>query len=247
MGNRSHSFSIFTILIIFGGRAAHRLFPGVLIAVVSGILISHFGEYSGQIVGELPGGFISLKFQYECNAVTKLIFPAIVIAIVGFAEPASIARTFAKEENMNWSPNKEFISQGVANLAAAVSNAFPVGGSFGRSALNKIAGASTAWAGAVTGAFVLAALPFVFLLEDLPSAILGATVIGAVIKLIRIKDLLDTVKASTSEGVVAAGTLLATLLTSPRIERGILIGLIFALFEFLRNKYVSNKPKGNYS
>ncbi|MEC7845035.1 MAG: SulP family inorganic anion transporter [Actinomycetota bacterium] len=240
-------FSIFTILIIFGGRAAHRLFPGVLIAVVSGILISHFGEYSGQIVGELPGGFISLKVQYEWNAVTKLIFPAIVIAIVGFAEPASIARTFAKEENMNWSPNKEFISQGVANLAAAVSNAFPVGGSFGRSALNKIAGASTAWAGAVTGAFVLAALPFVFLLEDLPSAILGATVIGAVIKLIRIKDLLDTLKASTSEGVVAAGTLLATLLTSPRIERGILIGLIFALFEFLRNKYVSNKPKGNYS
>ncbi len=240
-------FSIFTILIIFGGRAAHRLFPGVLIAVVSGILISHFGEYSGQIVGELPGGFVSLKFQYEWNAVTKLIFPAIVIAIVGFAEPASIARTFAKEENMNWSPNKEFISQGVANLAAAVSNAFPVGGSFGRSALNKIAGASTAWAGAVTGAFVLAALPFVFLLEDLPSAILGATVIGAVIKLIRIKDLLDTLKASTSEGVVAAGTLLATLLTSPRIERGILIGLIFALFEFLRNKYVCNKPKGNYS
>ena len=56
-------FSIFTILIIFGGRAAHRLFPGVLIAVVSGILISHFGEYSGQIVGELPGGFISLKLS----------------------------------------------------------------------------------------------------------------------------------------------------------------------------------------
>ena len=33
-------FSIATIIVIFGGRFLHRLFPGVLIAVVCGILIS---------------------------------------------------------------------------------------------------------------------------------------------------------------------------------------------------------------
>ena len=41
-------------------------------------------------------------------------------------------------------------SNGVANIAAAFSGAFPVGGSFSRSSLNKLAGASSAWAGAIT-------------------------------------------------------------------------------------------------
>ena len=125
-------FSIATIIVIFGGRFLHRLFPGVLIAVVCGIVISKAINYSGPVVGELSGGFISLKFSFEWGSLASLLLPAIIIAIVGFAEPAAIARTFAKEDNSIWNPDKEFVSQGVANIAAAISNSFPVGGSFGR-------------------------------------------------------------------------------------------------------------------
>ena len=50
-------------------------------------------------------------------------------------------------------------------LAAGFSGAFPVGGSFSRSSLNRLAGATSAWAGAITGAFVLlAAMVGVYLL-----------------------------------------------------------------------------------
>ena len=122
-----------------------------------------------------------------------------------------------------------------------MSSAFPVGGSFGRSALNKLAGASSPWAGAVTGAFVLASLPFISLLEDLPSAILGATVIGAVIRLINIQDLRKVLSTSKSEAFVAYGTLASTLATSPRIERGILIGLFLSLC----NSYLRRRVKSS--
>ncbi|MEE2682804.1 MAG: SulP family inorganic anion transporter [Actinomycetota bacterium] len=234
-------FSLGTIVVIFGGRYLHRLFPGVLMAVVLGILISKAAGYTGQIVGELEGGFISFKFRFEWGSFIELLLPAFVIAIVGFAEPAAIARTFSKETTKTWNPNKELVSQGVANLAAAVSSAFPVGGSFGRSALNKLAGASSPWAGAVTGAFVLASLPFISLLEDLPSAILGATVIGAVIRLINLRDLRKVLSTSKSEAFVAYGTLAATLATSPRIERGILIGLFLSLC----NSYLRRRVKSS--
>ena len=229
-------FSLGTIFTIFGGRLFHRLFPGVLIAVIVGILVSSIFGYSGSTVGELDSRFISLKISFEWNSLPDLILPALVIAIVGFAEPAAIARTFEKETKTKWNPNKELVSQGVANLAAALSNAFPVGGSFGRSALNKLAGASSQWAGAVTGAFVLVALPFIFLLKDLPTAILGATVITAVIRLIKIKEIWRTFQNSKSDAFVAIGTLTATILTSPRVERGILIGLGLALFELSYRK-----------
>tara|TARA_B100000686_G_scaffold288945_1_gene315359 strand:+ start:4760 stop:5974 length:1215 start_codon:yes stop_codon:yes gene_type:complete len=234
-------FSLGTIVVIFGGRYLHRLFPGVLMAVVLGIVISKAAGYTGQIVGGLEGGFISFKFRFEWGSFVKLLLPAFVIAIVGFAEPAAIARTFSKETTKTWNPNKELVSQGVANLAAAVSSAFPVGGSFGRSALNKLAGASSPWAGAVTGAFVLASLPFISLLEDLPSAILGATVIGAVIRLINIQDLRKVLSTSKSEAFVAYGTLASTLATSPRIERGILIGLFLSLC----NSYLRRRVKSS--
>ena len=229
-------FSIGTIFLMFGGRRLHRLFPGVLLAVVVGILISWSSSYSGEVVGELNGGFISLDFNFAWASLPELIIPSFVIAIVGFAEPAAIARTFAVEEETRWDPNKEMVSQGIANLASAISQAFPVGGSFGRSALNRFAGATSTWAGAITGAFVLLALPFTFLLEHLPSSILGATVIGAVIRLIKPKDLFKLIRSNFGDAVVGVGTLVATLATSPRIERGILIGLLFSLINYLVKK-----------
>jgi len=225
-------FSIGTIFLIFGGRRLHRLFPGVLLSVVVGILISWTTNYSGSVVGELEGGFISLDFDFAWASIYKLIVPAFIIAIVGFAEPASIARTFATEEKTSWDPNKEMISQGVANLASAISQSFPVGGSFGRSALNRFAGATSTWSGAITGAFVLLALPFVFLLERLPSSILGATVIGAVIRLIKPKDFFILIRNNFGDAAVGVATLVATLATSPRIERGILIGLALSFWNY---------------
>ena len=139
--------------------------------------------------------------------------------------------------------NNEDVIEGEAYLAAAVTNAFAVGGSFGRSAVNKFAGATSPWAGAITGAFVLASLPFTPALEKLPSAILGATVIGAVIKLVKPLEIQRLLTDNLTQGLIAVGTLVATLLTAPRIDRGIIIGLFLALLDYLWRKRSNLKPK----
>lgn len=241
-------FSIATIFVIFGGRFLHRLFPGVLIAVIFGITISEIINYQGPVVGELNGAFIDLKFQFDWSSVFDLFLPASVIAIVGFAEPTAIARTFSKEDGSIWNPNKEFVSQGVANLVSALSNAFPVGGSFGRSSLNKFAGAETPWAGAITGAFVLAVLPLTPLLSDLPSAILGATVIGAVARLIKPKEFFTLGVEKPVQALIAIGTFIATIITAPRVDRGVIFGLLLSLVGYIvdrsRNRnVVKNKDE----
>ena len=88
---------------------------------------------------------------------------------------------------------------------------------------------------------VLLALPFIFLLEHLPSSILGATVIGAVIRLIKLKNFLKLLRSNFGDALVGVGTLVATLATSPRIERGILIGLIFSFINYLIKKKSQQK------
>ncbi len=231
------TFSVLTILIVLGGRLFNRLFPGVLVAVVFGIIISHLIDYSGPVVGELSGGFVSLKFNFDWTSFGDLLLPSAIIAVVGFAEPTAIARTFSKQDGSNWSPSKEFISQGIANMASAFSSSFPVGGSFGRSSLNKIAGAKTPWSGAITGAVVLGLLPLSSLLSELPSAILGATVIWAVMKLIKPLEFFDLVRNEPEQALIAMGTLFATLVTAPRIDRGIVLGVLLSFIAYLLKKF----------
>ncbi|MEM9519230.1 MAG: SulP family inorganic anion transporter [Actinomycetota bacterium] len=235
-------FAMLTLVFMFGGRRLHALFPGVLVAVVVGVVVSASTGYSGATVGELDGGFVTLTFDFPWDRSGDLIVPALVIALVGFAEPSSIARTFAVQERERWNANREMVSQGVANVAAAVSGAFPVGGSFSRSSLNKLAGAKTAWAGAITGVFVLVAIPFTPLLEELPSAILGAVVLGAVIKLIRLDDLIDLAHTNYVQAAVGFGTMSATLLSAPRVERGVLFGVALALGAHLYRELTITSP-----
>lgn len=222
-------FAALAAIFMVVGQRVHKRFPGVLLAVVLATVISGAIGYAGTIVGELDGGFVTLGFDFEWGAMWTLLIPAAAIGLVGFAEPASIARSFAAEERQPWNADREMISQGVANLAAAISGAFPVGGSFSRSSLSRIAGATSPWAGAITGAFVLLTLPLTPLLENLPSSVLGAIVIVGVLKLVKFRQIFAVVPLSPAQGLVGFGTFVATLVTAPRIERAVLIGIGLSL------------------
>ena len=222
-------FGVFTSALMVGGRRINTLFPGVLIAVIASTLISNGIDYEGSVIGELPGGFVDFRLDFPWGSAGQLLVAAIAIALVGFAEPSSIARAFATAERQPWDANREMLGQGVANIAAAISGGFPVGGSFSRSALNRTAGARTRWSGAVTGLVVLVSLPLTPLLEALPRAVLAALVITAVVKLIDLRRLWNLINESIPQTVVGVGTLVATLAFSPRVERGVLIGVGLAI------------------
>ncbi|MEM9890310.1 MAG: SulP family inorganic anion transporter [Actinomycetota bacterium] len=227
------AFALGTAALIIVGRRLHPLFPGVLVALVMALAASRLTGYDGSTVGELEGGFLAFRWSFPWGDAASLILPALAIALVGFAEPASIARTFAAEDRQPWSADREFISQGMANLAAGVSGAFPVGGSFSRSSLSRAAGATSPWAGAITGLAVLVAIPATPLLAPLPSAVLGAVVMVAVSSLIRLETMLYLLRHSRLQAAVASGTLLATLLAAPRLEIGVAIGIGLAILAHL--------------
>jgi SulP family sulfate permease len=227
------AFSVGVAAIMVLGRRIHALFPGALLAVLVALLISEVAGYEGSVVGELSGSFVSLNLDFPWSSAGQLVLPAVAIALVGFAEPASIARTFAAQDRESWSADREFVSQGVANLASGLSGAFPVGGSFSRSSLNRLAGATSPWAGAITGLAVLLAVPLTPALANLPRAVLGAVVIVAVAKLIKVGDLVKLIGQSGGQAVVGIGTLAAVLASAPRVERGVAAGFVLSLLVHL--------------
>ena len=125
--------SLVAAALIIGGRRVHRLFPGVLVAVIVGVAYSDLADYDGPTVGDIPATFPSVSLDLPWTDLGSLLLGGAVIALVGFAEPASIARTFATADRIPWSADREFFSQGVANLASGVTGGFPIGGSFSRS------------------------------------------------------------------------------------------------------------------
>jgi SulP family sulfate permease len=217
--------SVLVAATMLGARRLHPLVPGVLIAVVAATAWSALTGYDGPQVGEIDVGTPPLSLDLPWGDVATLIVPAAIIAVVGFAEPASIARSFAGKDRLAWDADREFVSQGAANVAAGVCGGMPVGGSFSRSALNRQLGARTAWSGAATGACVLLLMPLVFLLADLPTAVLAAIVITAVGPLIQVAAGARLWRHSRPATLIAAGTFVSTLAFAPRIERGVLVGV----------------------
>lgn len=218
-----------TLALIVVGRRIHVLFPGVLIAVVAGIFYSVATNYSGAVIGEVPAAIPHLSFALPWSYVPHLIFPGVVIALVGFAEPAAIARTMATQTRTRWSPDRELIAQGAANIAAGFVSAFPVGGSFSRTLINRGAGANSRWSGMITGLFVLAVLPFAAEFSPLPLSILAAIVIHAVVKLLNFGPLFRLLTISPPQAIVGWTTFALTLVMSPRIDLAVMIGIGFGV------------------
>jgi SulP family sulfate permease len=232
----SLGLSIMTIVVVLLGRKLHPLFPGILVAVGLGLGYSLVSGYTGAIIGGIPAGWPRPQLDLPWTALPSLLIGGGVIALVGFAEASSIARTYAAQDRLPWDANREFISQGMANLTAGVFGGFPVGGSFARSALSRLAGATSGWSGAVTGLAVLAFMPFVGILSPLPRAVLAAIVISAVANLIRLKQLVALRQYSRPQAYIAYLTFILTLLLAPRIDLAVIIGVALAIAHHLRRE-----------
>jgi len=218
-----------TLLAISGGRRLHVLFPGVLVAVAVGVLIGRYADYGAPLVGDIPRGLPRLGMDFAWGHARELLVPGLVIALVGFAEPAAIARTLATQDRSPWSANRELVGQGMANVAAALSHAFPVGGSFSRTMINRTAGGRTRWSGAVTGLAVLAFLPFASVLAALPKAVLAGVIIAAVLKLVQLRALWRIGQVSRAQAFVGWCTFGLTLWLAPRVDVAVGIGIVLGV------------------
>lgn len=79
------------------------------------------------------------------SAIPALIVPAVSLAFVGLVQGAGISANFPNPDGSYPDASRDFVGQGVANVASGVLRGMPVGGSVSASALNKEAGARSRW------------------------------------------------------------------------------------------------------
>ena len=189
----------------------------------------------GEVVGTIPPGVPSLAVpKISWDLLSALFSTALVITLVGFMEAVSVAKSMATRTRQRIDPNQELIGQGLANIASGFCKAFPVSGSFSRSAVNLTAGAVSGLSSVVTAAIVLVTLLlFTPALYHLPQAVLAAVIMMAVGNLINFKAILHAWRAHRHDGIAAVVTFVATLGFAPHLDTGLLVGAALAVVLYL--------------
>lgn len=131
-------------------------------------------------VGTIPTG-IPVPALPELSMLTpSVIGGAVAIAVIVLVQGAGVAEAAPNVDGSRSAPNKDFVAQGVGNVAAALFRGMPVGGSVGQTALNIAAGARTRWAAIWSGIWMLIILvAFAGLVGRVPMPTLAAVLIVA--------------------------------------------------------------------
>ncbi len=238
-------FGVAAIAILWGFKKYLPKIPGVLVAVVVTTVASYlmgFEQMGGKVVGTIPEGLPKLAMPaLDLEMMGMLFSSAVIISLVGFMEAISIAKAMAARTKDRVDPNQELIGQGLGNIAGALGQSYPTSGSFSRSAVNINAGAKTGMSSVFTGLVVLITLLFLTpLLYHLPTAVLAAVIMMAVIGLINFKAVKHAWQANKHDGIASVVTFVATLGFAPHLDKGIMIGAGLAIGLYL---YRTMRPR----
>ncbi len=190
-----------------------------------------------KTVGQLPSGFVHLGVPEAAKELTyanwrSLLFPAILISIIGFVESVSVAQVFAAKRRELIHTNSELIGLGASNALSFFAGAMPVSGGFSRSVVNSDAGVETQVASLFTAAGIGLIMLFLTpVIAHVPQAVLAATIMVAVLSLAELKILWQTWTYSKADFTAAAATMLITLVEG--VELGVAVGVSISVLMYL--------------
>ena len=220
-----------TIALLVGIKQwAPRAFPGALVAVALGIVLSRLldlEEKGVAVVGPVPAGLPGLELP-DLGLLEVLLPAAAGIALMSFVESIASARAFVRPDDRKIDANRELVALGAANAGGGFFQALPAGGGLSQTAVNDAAGARSPLAGAITaGVALLTVLFLTGLFEALPQASLGAIVIVAAAGLVDLEAIRALGRIRGSALVFASATVFGVLLLG--VLDGVLIGVLLSM------------------
>ncbi|MFR0354621.1 SulP family inorganic anion transporter [Streptomyces sediminimaris] len=229
-------FSSVAVAFLFS-VARWRLVPGPLLLVLLGTAaVTVFdldGAHGIKVIGDVPAGLPSFALP-DLTALPDLVLPALGVLLVAYTDFILTARGFTSPDDdaPELDADQEFLALGAANLGAACLHGFPVSSSASRTALASTAGARSQVYSLVAGLAVVAVLLFLSpLLARTPSAVLGAIVVFAAVRMIDLAGFRRLASFRRRELLLALGCLAGVLALD--ILYGVLVAVGMSVAELL--------------
>jgi sulfate permease, SulP family len=169
----------------------------------------------------------------DLTFVPGLIAPAFALTIIALAQSAGISQAYTNPDGKYPNPSQDFTGQGAANLAGALVQGLPAGGSLGGTALLVKGGAQSRWANILTG-LISAILILLFggLIGKLAIAALAGLLMVVGFQTIKFREINKIARTSNRARWLMIATFAATLIVP--LQWAIFFGVAasFAVFAF---------------
>src|SRR5512136_1498972 len=162
-----------------------------------------------------------------------LIAPAFALTIIALAQSAGISQAYANPDGKYPNPSQDFTGQGAANLAGALVQGLPAGGSLGGTALLVKGGAQSRWANIFTA---LSAAIIILLFGDLIGKIALSALAGLLMvvgfQTIKFREINKIWRTSTRARWLMIATFIATLIVPLQFAIFFGVAASFAIFAY---------------
>src|SRR6185437_14784743 len=200
--------------------------PSLLVA-----LLQLHGVEIVRDLGAIPRGLPVPQFP-PLAGITDALSGAAAVALVLLVQGAGVSQSVPNPNGTARKASRDFVAQGVANIASGIFRGLPVGGSVSMTALNVLEGATHRWAAIASGLWLALVVIFV------PGAVahvampaLGAVIILAGAHSINRDDIITVWHAGWPARVAAVTTFSAMMLLP--IQLAVALGVVVSAILYL--------------
>jgi len=225
------------LALLYGLEARDPRAPGPLMIMVGGILVvSVFrlsNEYGVRIVGAMQTGLPELSLpKVNLDDVLDLLPGALAIVLFVVSETLGVGHSLGRQYGYDIDPNQELIALGAANVTSACLGGLVSGCSMSSTAVNDRAGAKSQFSSlAAAGMVLITLVALMRLFHNLPEAVLGAIVIYAVARMMKVNELKRFYQFHVDEFAQAMLALLGVIIVG--ILPGLAIAIVLSLLRFI--------------
>jgi sulfate permease, SulP family len=160
--------------------------------------------------------------------ILTLLLPAFSVAVIGLIQGAGVSQGTPNPDGQYPDVSRDFVGQGVANIANSFVGGLPAGGSISGTVLIMGAGARSRWTNISVGLFVAIIVLLVApLVERVPMPALAALLIVAGFQGLRLQQALIAWETGRVSAVVMIVTFTATLLVP--LQYAVLVGMALSI------------------
>ena len=220
------------VLMIGLSRTRLATFASVIALIVPTLIsLGLSGIARVEDVGDIPTGIPMPHLPpFSLFTSLNLLVGAAAIMIIVLVQGTGVAESAPNPDGSLTNPDRDFLAQGIGNIAAGLFRGQPVGGSVGQSALNIAAGARSRWAAIFSGIWMLLiVVVFSGLVGKIAIPTLAAVLIFAAASSLRTGRIDTIARTGIASRIAFVTTLLATLVLPVAAAVGIGVSLSLLL------------------
>lgn len=195
-------------------------------------------------IAEIPNS-LPIPVLPDFSTIPELALGSVSVALVALVQGAGISTAYPNPRGQPASQDRDFVGEGLGNLAGAFFQSMATGGSLSRTGISVSAGATSRWGGVFAAVWLgLLILLFGSLAELVPLSVIAGLlfVIAGELILARVPSIVLVFRTSP----MSVAAMLATFITAMFVplQWTIFIGAAISLFAFLEERHKVSSSTG---